>query len=163
MSLLQVQIIRRIFEDFGVSLDDKELIHDLVVNEETLCDFTLPLQVDEEATQKPIWAAELPVAATTVRVILTDLSDDDFREFALAFHVTDLPLYGIRLSQDPEDAGMLCVQSGSDWVQVPIGIQASVLSGIEQLQGYALNWRKARNVDDIHEALISFLNIGEDL
>lgn len=162
MNQLQVEIIRRIFHDFGVSIAESRLANDLVANDETICDFTLPVVVGEVTTQKPIWSAQLEVATAVVRVILTDLSDEDFGEFALAFVGTDLPLYGIRLSSDPEDAGVFSVRAGNEWVPLTIGLQASVLSGVEQLQSFALNWRKCENTDDLHDALITLLNTGDD-
>jgi len=161
MNQLQVEIIRRVFHDFGISIVNAKPIHDLVMNDETLCKFTLPLEVDGTPTQKLIWSAQLEVAGTLVRVIMSDVSDDDFCEIVLALSATDLPLYGIRLSNDPEDEGIFSVRAGNEWVPVTIGIQASVLSGIEGLDSIAMNWKPCENTEDLHEALISLMNEGD--
>lgn len=159
---LQKEIIKRIFENFGFSFENKRLVHDVIMNDVNKLNFTLPLEIDSVKVEKTIWAAELPLATIRTNIIVTELSDDEFQEFALAVQLTDMPLYGIRLSSHPDDIGNFCVMTDQSWVEVPIGVQASVLSGLEYLQNFLFNWQKAENVEKMYEQFVLFLNAGDE-
>ncbi len=166
---LQIEIIRRIFENFGVSLDHPTLVHPFLINDQLLSARKLRIELEsadsgeseEIVSQKAIWSAELSVADLKLRLMVADLSDEQFREFALVVAGVDMATFGIRLSDEPEDLGSFSVQSGGRWIPATIGLQATFLSGCEQLQGLLAGSKKPLEDKEIYSNLLSFLDAGD--
>lgn len=163
MDRLKLEILKKLFYHLGLPLDAAESRHTFVLNDDNLTDTKLALDVEGETTSNPVWAAELPFQDGRARVIVSDLSDEDFREFAVAFQFQDLPQYGVRLSSDPEDPGDIRVRTtDGQWIPATTLLQASILAGFEQLSAFSPLWAKCKEYSDLYESMIEFLQ-GEEV
>lgn len=168
---LQIEIILRIFENFGISFEQPTLLHPFLINPNHLSARKLRFELESEegaenvktVVQKPIWSAELAVADLKLRLMVADLSDQQFREFALVVAGADMATFGVRLSDEAQDVGNFSVLNGHRWIPATTALQASFLSGCESIQGFIGGAQKLSDESDIYSNLLSFIDAGDSV
>ena len=160
---LKLEIVNHIFIRFGINFSANDYLKQGFIFDNMLCDLKVKVAESDVIVEKSLWTAQLQVADSLMRCMICDLSDDKLNEYALVFRLDNLPLYGIRLSDDIEDFGTFKYQvSPSKWIPASTFLQATVLAGIEQLADLPTNWTSCTDhVGTLHESIIDFLKDGD--
>lgn len=153
-------VIKHIFTSFGVPgqpgtfsvLSDK-----FVINKE----LSIELE-DGDRISKPIWGVAGKVAASTVKILITDLSvDASINEFAMVMQLDDLSVYALKMdSEDIQNNKAYCFH-GENWIELSNLLLAKLLVGVEQLNELFVDYQPFANYQDLYKHLVGFLNYEE--
>lgn len=158
---LEFEIIRHLLLKFGADVNSNSLTGLGHLRPDKVSELKFRIEEDGVVYEKPLWSAELEVASSLIRCMLCGLGDDSQPEFALVFRMDDLPSYGVRLSDDPEDFGTIRYRvAHGQWIPASLYLQATVLAGVEQISDLPLVWKRCEDDSDLHELMIDFLNNG---
>lgn len=158
-------IIEHIFASFGVIPSDF-VNHD---KSQSLKDkrWRLSSNIDFESTpelSKPsgqVWGCQISTEGQEIKILLANLTqEEEFPEYALLVHLKDAPCYGLYLIDasevDPE-LMLACSVNGKEWIECNTHLQASFLTGMEQIKESGLSWKKCSSYDSEYEKLLSFI------
>jgi hypothetical protein len=153
-------ITKHIFNSFGVPgqpgtfclIDDK-----FIINKE----LSIELE-DGETISKRIWGTSGRVAASTIKILVTDLEVDGIApEYVMIIQLDELSVYALRLDAEQLESNKAFCFAGETWLELSNLLLAKLLVGVEQLNELFVDYQALPNYQDLYKHLISFLNYEE--
>jgi hypothetical protein len=127
---------------------------------------------DEESNKiikNSIWGVQLSFEKVKLKILLGDCSiDPDVLEYALLVSMDSSASYGlysaysINKNIDNDSLIALCVDNKT-WLPTNIAIQASFLSGMENVKDIAYSMQKCEDYKEQHELLLSFIKYHNNI
>ncbi len=128
----------------------------------------LPISVDFEVQPKlaspsgQVWGCQISTEGQEVKIILANLTqEENFPEYALLVQLKDSPCYGLYLvdaSGIDSEPMIACSVNGKEWIECNTYLQASFLTGMEQIKESVLSWNKCVSFETEYEKLVSFID-----
>jgi hypothetical protein len=121
---------------------------------------------DGRFIENKIWGCQFMADQQELNILLGDCSQDpNIPEFALVVQLKNAPIYGLylvynNLIDDKIDSEALIAYSlnEKDWLICSTYLQATFLSGMEQIRELGLPWQKITNYKTQYDMLLSFIN-----
>ena len=163
MNLLNNEIVNHIFSKLGIPYGgDGIYIKEYKTQKEIL----IPNE-DETNTKIPIYSAQLKIDNKKFRLLALNFVDTEFYDGVLITHLEDSPIYistGCFTKNKIKciDANIY-VAIKDTWMECDTYLKALYLAGMEQTKLVSSIWSKSENIDDLYEALLSFLKYEETL
>ena len=163
---LQKEIISHIFKNLGIIPADANFrpsFTDGLIQDKFLIGKKLAFETEDgEKHQNNIWGTLAAVGGATIKIIVADVSDG-YTEYTMLVQMDDFQPHALNLSKDNEDFGTISVAVGdTDWANTGTLIQAKLLSGIEALSEFMVEWKKLEDYNFLYKKLIMFLNFQEE-
>lgn len=114
-----------------------------------------------------LWGCQISTGDQEIKIVLGDCSQDNITEYCLIVQLKDTPAYGIYLVDDdssdkiPGDAFLACTINEKDWLICNTYLQATFLSGMEQIKELGLSWNKCSNYQSQIDIMKSFIKYHE--
>jgi hypothetical protein len=160
--LLQ-EIIKHVMAGFGV-LEANHINYDKT---KSLCDkqYLTSNRIEFQDVQNiktgQVWACQFAADHQELKVLLGNCSQDsDIKEFAMLVQLKGAPCYGLFLvdGQNVESEPLIAVSlDGKEWLECNTFLQASFLTGMEQVKDTGLSWDKCVSHQEEFEKLKSFI------
>lgn len=162
-NILKKHIINHIFEIMGLLKNGKNIKYlDNLLSDKFLINKKISFQLDDENTLNcNIWAAQATVEQSAIKVLITNISDDN-EEYVLFIQMDTFPPFCLQVSQDIEDNGsfMFCLDK-DNWLDTSTLMQANVLAGIESVSELLPQWNAIKDYEIEYQFLLSFLNFKD--
>lgn len=163
--VLRNEIVKHIFTNFGI------ISSDYVNNDKTQSlisqEYLLPEKLtfeDDNGTvyNNKVWGCQLSVGSQEIKVLLADcLQEKDVPEFCLLIQLKDAPAYGVYLNINEYQINTSCMIAylidSKSWLECSTFLQATFLSGMEQIRETGFAWSKIKNYQSQYQSLISFI------
>ena len=158
-------IIKHIFASFGVipsgfiNFDRSESLLEKK--------YLLPVKLNFEDTTKStgqVWGCQFSAEQQEIKVLLGNCSiEDNIKEYALLVQLKNGPIYGLFFAGDDSckfnmEPMIACSVNGKEWIECSTFLQASFLTGMEQLKEVGLGWNKISSHEEEFTKLISFID-----
>jgi hypothetical protein len=153
-------ITKHIFNSFGVPgqpgtfslIDDK-----FVIKKE----LSIELE-DGETISKKIWGTSGRVAASTIKILVTDLEVDETEpEYVMIVQLDELSVYALKCDLGDAQSNKAFCLHGENWLELSNLLLAKLLVGVEQLNELFVDYQALPNYQELYKHLISFLNYEE--
>lgn len=163
MSALTQEIVKHILTKLGVSNDNLHNAYNSIMNDSFLMERQLVLiNEDNEEVSNQMWSCKISVEEKDFRLLLADCSTMGEQEYALIVALEGSPEYGVYYSiTDPSACYIGCLLNGF-WVTSTIYMQASFLTGMEQIKDLSSPWVRNDRTDDLFEKLAKFVSHHEE-
>jgi hypothetical protein len=105
----------------------------------------IELEEDNQDKNLKLWGAETQVDNSKLKLILTEINHENEKEYILLSKLDDCPSYGCYLLKDSDnlkDGTILFSLKNCEWLATNIYLQATFLSGMEQLKESLLSWNR---------------------
>lgn len=115
----------------------------------------------DASRQGGVWGCQLSAEDQEIKMILGDCSQEaGIPEFALLVQLKNAPCYGLYFVGNMEDSESMiaCSVNGIEWLECNSFLQASFLSGMEQVRETGLSWYKCKSYEEELEKLLSFIS-----
>lgn len=166
--LLRAEIIRHVLANFGVIPSDFVDLNksNSLLNKEFLISEKLSFE-DEDGLDiyNKIWGCQISADIQEIKVLLGDCTQEkDYPEYAMIVQLKNAPAYGLYLSfkESYSDASSnYCFMAYSldsiNWLECNTFLQATFLTGMEQLKEIGYSWNKITNYQSQYNSLLSFI------
>lgn len=109
-----------------------------------------------------VWGCQLSADESELKILLANCSQDpDIYEHAMLIQLKNAPCYGLYFiyqDGDIESEAMIAASvNGKEWLQCNTFLQASFLTGMEQVKETGLTWNKCSSHQEEYEKLLSFI------
>jgi len=163
---LMESIVRHIFSELAVissEFIDYNRSHSLLDKQ-----YNLPLKIKFEGDEVvgkqsgQVWGCQISAENQEVKILLGNCSQEkDILEYALIVQLKDAPSYGMYLIHTreniPSDPMLACSVNGTEWMECNTFLQASFLTGMEQIKEMGLGWNKCLSYEKEFNKLLSFI------
>lgn len=163
---LRAEIVKHIFANFGVIPADyvSEKTHSLA-GKEYLLPEKLSFEGDDDILENKIWGCQLSADVQEIKILLADCAQEESSpEYCLLVQLKNAPAYGIYLTFNESfgnQIGSACMIAYSLdsklWMECSTFLQATFLSGMEQVRETGFAWNKITNYQSQYQTLISFI------
>lgn len=163
MSILTQEIVNHIFSKLGVGHSNLHRAYNSILNDNFMLDQKICL-IDEEEKEvnNSMWSCKITVEEKDFRLLIADCSTLNEQEYALIVSLDDSPAYGVYFSiTDPSANYIACLLNGF-WVTATVYMQASFLTGMEQIRELSSPWVRNEKTDDLYEKLIQFVSYHDE-
>jgi len=162
MTNLTHEIIKHILSKLGV---DNELnkFYSSITDQAFLSDKKISF-VDDAGSEihQNLWTCKMMVDQKQFAMLFADCSINDDKQYALVISLEGSPAYGCYFSSnDYNDSAIYCFLNES-WLISTIYVQATFLSGMEQIRELNLAWVYNDNIDDLYSKLIKLIELRCD-
>lgn len=164
---LRAEIVKHVFANFGVIPSD-------YVSEETRSliskDYLLPEKLSFEddsdiVLDNKVWGCQLSADIQEIKILLADCTQEESSpEYCLLIQLKNAPAYGVYLtfnkSFGPQTDSACLIAYSLDsklWMECSTFLQATFLSGMEQIRETGFAWNKATGYQPQYQALVSFI------
>lgn len=161
---LMTSIVDHVFASFGVVASDFvnfDKSDSLLDKKWLLLNVRIAFEGDLEISTGQIWGCQFVSGGQEVKVILGNCSQDkQFKEYALLVQLKDGPCYGLysaKQSIQNIEPMLACSVNGKEWIECNTFLQASFLSGMEQIKDSGFSWNKCTSYQKEFEKLLSFI------
>lgn len=166
---LREEIVKHVFANLGIissefvrsntkSILDKEFL----LNEKLLFE-----NQEEQEISNKIWGCQLSAESQELKILIGNCSQyDNIPEFAVIVQLKDAPAYGLYLvcnSKVNSESLIGCTLNSKDWMECGTYLQATFLSGMEQIRDIGLSWHKCTNYSSQIELLKSFIKFHDNI
>lgn len=170
---LRAEIVKHVFANFGVI--PSQFVNDKsrsLLNKEYLLPEKLSFEDDNDIiTENKIWGCQLSADIQEIKILLADCTqEENAPEYCLLIQLKDAPAYGIYLTFNEsfgDQVGSACMIAYSldskSWMECSTFLQATFLSGMEQIRETGFAWNKASNYQPQYQALVSFIKYHSDI
>lgn len=163
MSALTHEIVNHIFQRLGILNRNLHHAYISILDNEFLLDKKICLLNDrEEEIHNNMWSCKLKVEEKEFRILLADCSVDEEKEYALIISLQDSPIYGCYLSSDRESS-LIANLLNEVWGESTIYVQASFLTGMEQIKDLSMPWIFNDKTNDLYDHLVSFIKYHNEV
>lgn len=158
MSTLTQEIVKHILSKLGVGHDNLHTAYNSIMDESFLMEQPIVLIDDnDEEVNNQMWSCKISVEGKDFRLLLADCSTLDEKEYSLIVALEGSPEYGVYYSiTDPGVCYIGCLLNGV-WVPATVYMQASFLTGMEQIKDLSSPWIRNDRTDDLFEKLAKFV------
>jgi hypothetical protein len=163
---LQREIISHIYKSLGVFVSDNDFrpgFIESLVQDKFLLTKKLAFETEDKQKHKnDLWGSMATVGNSVIKVMVADISDID-SEYAVLIQMDNFTPHALRLSKNETDFGTIVAGVGeNDWANAGTLLQAKLLSGIESLAEFVVEWKKLDDFEFLYKKLIMFLNFQEE-
>lgn len=162
---LRREIILNIFQTFGVGVEPDHLrrLQDDLLSPGFLLDRKIDFESETGKHQGHLWTASTKLEdGGLIKVIIADLSEENFSEYVLLIQLNDFLPFAVRLSSEPDDAGMIAFLAEKKWVLASTLFQAKLLVATEALLDVLVFWDRLIDYQGMYHQLISFLQFDNE-
>jgi hypothetical protein len=156
---LQREIIKHVLIQCGITNDNRyNSILRKINSPDLLIDRRVEEQVDGETLSYKVYCSSFKVETSVVNFIACDLSNSG-KEFAVIIRMDELIAFGLRYNfdDDSDNGDFMFAESVESWIDANLLLQASLLTGIEKLNGVYGSWSKNNTYGDMFNYLIQFI------
>lgn len=164
---LRAEIVKHIFANFGVipSNHVSEKTQSLISKDYLLSEKLSFEDDDNIISENKIWGCQLSADIQEIKILLADCTqEENAPEYCLLVQLKNAPAYGIYLtfneSFGPQTDSACMIAYSLDlklWMECSTFLQATFLSGMEQIRETGFAWSKVINYQPQYQALISFI------
>lgn len=117
-------------------------------------DKTVKIQFDDnDFVSYPTYSAECKINNDTLKILTTNIVDEDYNEFVLVLQMNDFQIYGLKQTVESEEPGVFLMQpKDGAWMTPSIHEKLLFCAGIEKITDSGIGWIKNNNTD-----LLSYL------
>lgn len=161
---LRAEIVKHIFANFGVIPSDyvSEKTQSLISKEYLLSE---RLSFEDNDTENKVWGCQLSSDAQEIKILLADCAQEESSpEYCLLVQLKNAPAYGVYLifnesfGSQINSACMIAYSLDSKlWMECSTFLQATFLSGMEQIRETGFGWNKITNYQPQYQSLVSFI------
>lgn len=111
-----------------------------------------------------VWGCQVSASGQEVKILLGNCTQEEgFPEYALLVQLKDTICYGLYLIYDEEpgfecEPMIACSTNGREWMRCNTFLQASFLSGMEQIKETGLGWNKCVSYEAEFDKLLAFID-----
>ncbi len=148
------EILLHIFSNLGIVTPTKVTLQSNLFS----LDDTIGLEIEDGEKRLKLWGAEVDVNSKKLKMLLTELTDrKDEKEYALVVKLDDCPAYGCYICLEstvidknvPRHGLIFFSLEPGAWLATNIYLQASFLTGMEQLKDVLSTWTKTTEHEDM--------------
>jgi len=159
-------IVRHIFSELAIipsEFIDYNRSHSLLDKQYALSS-KIKFEGDEESGKQSgqVWGCQISTENQEIKILLGNCSQEKgILEYALIVQLKDAPVYGMylihTLENIPSEPMLACSVNGNEWMECNTFLQASFLTGMEQIKEMGLGWNKCIAYEKEFEKLLSFI------
>jgi len=168
--VLTETILKHIYKNFGII---KGFVSKSILDDQYLIPNVLQLDQNGKLTHKNMWSCQFKIEDSKLKILVGDISaDKDLSEYFLFLQLNDNLIYGCYLNWETnnpnnysyEDSEPMIAFNVSDknWVECSTYLQATFLSGIEQIRDLNLLPIKNKEYKPLYDLMISFMDFYND-
>lgn len=157
------EIVRHIMANFAVIPNDFIDLNKTqsLKNNDFILNTKIKFDGEEELNIKTgqVWGCQLSTDEQELKILLGNCSQDAIiSEYAMLIQLKGAPCYGLYLViSDDSEALIATSLNGKEWLQCNTFLQASFLTGMEQVKETGLSWGKCSSYREEYEKLVSFI------
>lgn len=112
-------------------------------------------------TTGQVWGCQISTEGSELKILLGNCSQEPgLHEYAMLIQLKGAPCYGLYLIYDDKsdsEAMIAASVNGKEWLQCNTFLQASFLTGMEQVKETGLSWSKCSSHKEEFDKLLSFI------
>lgn len=158
--MISRHIIKHIFSCFGVPPKTGTFS---VFSDQFEINKELSIELEDgEHVNKTVWATAGKIAASTIKIVATDLAlEEGEHEYVIISQLDDLSVYAITMNSGSTENNKAFCLHGENWIELSNLLLAKFLVGVEQLNELFVDYQPMPNYQELYKHLISFLNYEE--
>ena len=135
---LTYELLRQIVGNFG--LVSRQVRNPLFSDFEFNYPKSINIEFDDSGIKKcQVKAAQANIQNNTFTVMFTDIGDSE-PEYVLVYHLSDCPVFGLRVDFAKENESVFVKRTGDTWSEVGLHHKLMACAGIEELSSHGLTW-----------------------